>query len=85
MNIVPYSDEIDQYLRMDDAAAPILIYHGLNGVYIQEYDKRTELGEADNFVVYPKPDVKVLSKLRENRTRTELQDNLPTELGYYAE
>lgn len=99
-----------QKLILDDETAPVLIYHGLNGVYIKECKKwirldargnksgvnaqfsteteqlafpiRPEKGEVDSFVVYPEPDVKVLEKLRENKTRTELWDNLPTELGY---
>jgi len=99
-----------QKLILDDETAPVLIYHGLNGVYIKECKKwirldargnksgvnaqfsteteqlafpiRPEKGEVDSFVVYPEPNVKVLEKLRENKTRTVLWDNLPTELGY---
>ncbi|MCM1287752.1 MAG: transglutaminase-like domain-containing protein [Clostridium sp.] len=99
-----------QKLILDDETAPILIYHGLNGVYIKEYKKwirldargnkagvnaqfsveteqlafpiRPEMGEADSFVVYPSPDIKVLEKFRKNKTRTELWKNLPTELEY---
>ena len=99
-----------QKLILDDQTAPILVYHGLNGVYIKEFEKwirldargnkdgvnaqfsieteqlafpiRQEMGEVDSFVVYSKPDVKILEKLRQNKTRTELWDNLPTELGY---
>ena len=99
-----------QKLILDDETAPILIYHGLNGVYIKELGKwirldargnredvdaqfsidneqlafpvRPEMGEIDNFIVYPEPDVKVLEKLKKNKTRTELWDNLPAELGY---
>ena len=99
-----------QKLILDDETAPVLIYHGLNGVYIKDSRKwirldargnksgvnaqfsieteqlafpiRPELGETDRFVVYPEPDVKVLEKLRGNRTRTELWDDLPMELGY---
>ena len=101
-----------QKLILDDETAPVLIYHGLNGVYIREYQKwirldargnkngvnaqfsieteklafpiRQEKGEVDCFVVYPEPDVKVLEKLRQNKTRTELWDDLPTELGYHT-
>ncbi len=40
------------------------------------------MGEVDSFIVYPDPDIKVLEKLKINKTRTELWDNLPTELGY---
>ena len=99
-----------QKLILDDETAPVLIYHGLNGVYIKEYKKwirldargnkegvnaqfslddeqlafpvRQEKGEEDCFTVYPDPDEKVLEKLRKNKTRTELFDDLPTELMY---
>lgn len=99
-----------QKLILDDETTPVLIYHGLNGVYIKEYKKwirldargnkkgvnaqfsidkeqlafpiRPEKGEEDGFIVYPNPDIKILEKLRENKTRTELWNNLPTELGY---
>ena len=39
------------------------------------------MGEADGFVVYSEPDVKILEKLRRNKTRTELWNDLPTELN----
>ena len=97
-------------LILDDETAPILIYHGFNGVYVKEFHKwirldargnkesvnaqfslekeqlafhvRVEKGEEDGFVIYPDPDVKVLEKFRIHKTRTELWDDLPTELGY---
>ncbi len=99
-----------QKLILDDETAPVLIYHGLNGVYLKDYKKwirldargnkagvnaefsleseqlaftvRPEMGEEDSFIVYPDPDIKVLEKLRKNKTRTELWNDLPTELGY---
>ena len=99
-----------QKLILDDETAPILIYHGLNGVYIKEYKKwirldargnkegvnaqfslvreqlafpiRAEKGEEDGFVIYPDPDIIILEKYRSNKTRTQLWDDLPTELGY---
>ena len=99
-----------QKLILDDETAPVLIYHGLNGVYIKEYKKwirldargnkegvnaqfsidkeqlafpiRLEKGEEDGFTVYPNPDMKILEKLREHKTRTELRNDLPTELLY---
>lgn len=99
-----------QKLILDDNTAPVLIYHGLNGVYIKDYKKwirldargnktgvnaqfsieteqlafpiRSEMREVDNFIVYPDPDIKILEKLRKNKTRTELWNNLPTELEY---
>lgn len=99
-----------QKLILDDETAPVLIYHGLNGVYIKECNKwirldvrgnkegvnaqfsideeqlafpvSAEKGEEDGFVVYHNPDKKILEKLRNNKTRTELWDDLPTELEY---
>jgi len=99
-----------QKLILDDETCPVLIYHGLNGVYIKDYKKwirldargnktgvnaqfsieteqlafpiRSEMGEVDSFVIYPKPDIAVLEKLRISKTRTELWKNLPTELEY---
>lgn len=99
-----------QKLILDDETAPVLIYHGLNGVYINEYKRwirldargnkagvnaqfsldeeylafpiRTEKGEEDGFTIYPNPDTKVLERLKNYNTRTELWDDLPTELGY---
>ena len=99
-----------QKLILDDETAPVLIYHGFNGVYVKEFHKwirldargnkegvnaqfslekeqlafpvRVEKGEEDGFVIYPDPDVKVLEKFRIHKTRTELWNDLPTELGY---
>lgn len=99
-----------QKLILDDETAPVLIYHGLNGVYIKDYERwirldargnkkgvnaqfsieteqlafpiRQEMGEADNLLVYPNPDINVLEKLKNCKTRTELWDNLPSELAY---
>ena len=101
-----------QKLILDDENAPILIYHGLNGVYIKEYKMwirldargnkegvnaqfslereqlafpiRAERGEEDGLVIYPDPDIRILEKFRSNKTRTELWDDLPTELGYIS-
>ena len=101
-----------QKLILDDETAPILIYHGLNGVYIKEYKMwirldargnkegvnaqfslereqlafpiRAEKGEEDGLVIYPDPDIKILEKFKNNKTRTELWDDLPTELGYIS-
>ena len=101
-----------QKLILDDETAPVLIYHGLNGVYIKELEKwirldargnkegvnaqfsieteqlafpiRPELGEVDDYVVYPNPDAKVLERLQKCSTRTQLWEELPTELAYNA-
>ena len=99
-----------QKIILDDETAPVLVYHGLNGVYIKEYKKwirldargnkngvnaqfsvetkqlafpiRPKMGEEDNLMVYPDPDIKIVEKLRTIKTRTELWDNLPNELEY---
>lgn len=99
-----------QKLILDDETAPVLIYHGLNGVYVKEYKKwtrldargnrvdvnaqfsveteqlafavRPEMGEEDSFIIYPDPDKKILEKFGKYRTRTELWNDLPTELAY---
>jgi transglutaminase-like putative cysteine protease len=99
-----------QKLILDDDTAPYLIYHGLNGVYLNEYKKwirldargnkegvnaqfsinkeqlafpvRAKKGEEDGFIIYPDPDIKIIEKLNNNKTRTELWYNLPDKLGY---
>lgn len=99
-----------QKLILDDETDPVLIYHGLNGVYVEACQKwirldargnkpgvnaqfsieaeqlafpiRPQKGEVDGLTVYPDPDVKILEALRKNKTRTQLWDNLPAELGY---
>lgn len=99
-----------QKLVLDDETTPVLVFHGLNGVYMKEYKRwirldargnkegvnaqfsideeqlafpiRPERGEKDSFIVYPDPDIKILQKLKAYKTRTELWDDLPTELGY---
>lgn len=100
-----------QKLILDDETAPFLVYHGLNGVYIEEYRKwirldargntggidaqysieseqlafpiRPDKGEEDGFIVYPTPDARILDVLHRNRTRAQLQNDLPTLLGYH--
>ena len=37
-----------QKLILDDETAPVLIYHGLNGVYLREYDKWIRLDARGN-------------------------------------
>lgn len=98
-----------QKLILDDETSPYLVYHGLNGVYTEEYGKwirldargntnginaqystgseqlafpiRPDKGEEDGWIVYPMPDAKIVEILRRNRTRTQLQNDLPTELA----
>ena len=42
---------------------------------------REELGEEDDFSIYPKPDENILKALRENETMYDLWENLPKELA----
>ncbi len=44
---------------------------------------RPELGEVDDHTVYPNPDKKVLEHLQKYETRTQLWEDLPTELAYH--
>lgn len=99
-----------QKIILDDETAPVLVYHGLNGVYVKDRKKwirldargnkegvnaqfsleteqlafpiRPQMGETDGFTVYPDPDIKIVEKLRKIKTRSELLNDLPTELGY---
>lgn len=98
-----------QKLTFGDETSPVLVYHGLNSVYLNEYKKWirldargnkgkinaqfsideeqlaylvcTEKVEEDGLVIYHTPDKKILEKLRNNKTRTELWNNLPDELS----
>ncbi|MBR2916829.1 MAG: ABC transporter ATP-binding protein, partial [Clostridia bacterium] len=97
-------------INFSNETSPVLVYHGLNGVFVKEYNKwirldargnkegidaqfsldteilafpiRAEIGEEDDFIIYPSPDIKIIEKLRNNKTRTELWNDLPNELLY---
>lgn len=76
MDIILYSDKIDA-----EGNKP-----GVNAQFSIETEQlafpiRPNMGEIDSFIIYSDPDIKILEKLRESKTRTELWDNLPTELG----
>ena len=90
-----------QKLILDDETAPILIYHGLNGVYIKEYKMWIRLDARGNKegvnaqfslereqlafpIRHEKGEEDGLEKFKNNKTRTELWDDLPTELGYIS-
>ena len=77
MNIVLYTDNIDEYLKEDN-----VINYGNENIMQLAFPIRTEKGEEDGFVIYPDPDKKVLEKFKNYKTRTELWDDLPSELGY---
>ena len=46
---------------------------------------RPELGELDDYTVYPNPDENVLKRLRKYETRLQLWEDLPTELTYHTD
>lgn len=76
MDIILYSDKIDARGNKP----------GVNAQFSIETEQlafpiRPNMGEIDSFIIYSDPDIKILEKLRESKTRTELWDNLPTELG----
>lgn len=98
-----------QKIILDDENS-ILVYQGLNGVYLNDLKKwirldargnksgvnaqfsvdteqlafaiRTDKNEEDGFIIYPDLDKKILEVLRNNKSRTELWNDLPTELNY---
>lgn len=75
MIILPSTDSIHEYIKEDN----VIDYS--NEIITQlVFPIRPEKGETDSFIVYPDPDIKVLEKLRNCKTRTELWDDLPTEL-----
>lgn len=99
-----------QKLILDDETAPVLVYHGLNGVFLSEFGKwirldprgnkqnvdaqfsitdeklafpiRPEKGEEDCLIVFPKTDLDIIDVFKNNQTRTDLWDDLPTTLNY---
>ena len=78
-----YIKDYKKWIRLDARGNKI----GVNAQFSIETEQlafpiRSELGEVDSFVVYPNPDKEVLRKLRTSKTRTELWENLPTELEY---
>ena len=78
-----YIKDYKKWIRLDARGNKI----GVNAQFSIETEQlafpiRPKMGETDSFIVYPDPDKVVLEKLRKNKTRTELWDDLPTELEY---
>ena len=71
----------------------VTLYHrekgnkdGVNAQFSLEREQlafpiRPEKGEIDGFVIYATPDKKIVERLKKYKTRTELWNDLPTELG----
>lgn len=78
-----YIKDYKKWIRLDARGNKT----GVNAQFSVETEQlaftvRPEMGEVDSFIVYPDPDINVLKKFRKNKTRTELWDDLPTELEY---
>lgn len=78
-----YVKEYKKWIRLDARGNK----EGVNAQFSLEKEQlafpvRPEKGEEDGLVIYPDPDVKVLEKFRIHKTRTELWNDLPRELGY---
>ena len=80
---VVYIKELQKWIRLDARGNK----EGVNAQFSLDEEQlafpvRGEKGEEDCFTVYPDPDEIILEKIRRNKTRTELFDDLPTELMY---
>lgn len=80
-----YIKELGKWIRLDARGNK----EGVNAQFSIETEQlafpiRPELGEVDDYVVYPNPDAKVLERLQKYSTRTQLWEELPTELAYNA-
>lgn len=78
-----YWKELKKWIRLDARGNKT----GVNAQFSVETEQlafqvRPKMGETDSFIIYPDPDRKILEKMRKNKTRTELWDDLPTELEY---
>ena len=76
-----YMKELKKWIRLDARGN----VNGVNAQFSTDTEQlafpvRPEKGEEDGFVIYPNPDKKILERLRKYKTRTELWDDLPTEL-----
>lgn len=77
-----YIKDCKKWIRLDARGNK----HGVNAQFSIEteqlaYQVRPEMGEENISFIYSDPDIRVLEKLRKNRTREELWNDLPTELA----
>ena len=78
-----YISEYEKWIRLDARGNK----EGINAQFSLDTEQlayyiNTEIGEEDGFIIYPKPDKKIIENLKTNKTRTQLWNNLPTELEY---
>lgn len=50
--------------------------------FVRDQISHSADSKEDSVIIYPDPDKKILEKLGKYRTRTELWNDLPTELAY---
>lgn len=78
-----YIKDQNKWIRLDARGNKT----GVNAQFSTETEQlafpiRPDNGEEDSFIVYPDPDINILEKLKKSRTRTELWNDLPSELRY---
>lgn len=78
-----YLKDYKKWIRLDARGNK----NGVNAQFSIETEQlafsiNLQMGEFDNFIIYPDPDVKILENLRKNKTRTELWNHLPNDLEY---
>ena len=81
-----YIKELNKWVRLDARGNK----EGVNAQFSIEEERlafpiRPELGEVDDYTIYPNPDEKVLERLQKYETRPQLWENLPAELAYHTD
>lgn len=81
-----YIKNLDTWVRLDARGNK----EGVNAQFSIEEERlafpiRPELGEVDDYTVYPNPDEKILERLQKYETRPQLWEDLPTELAYHTD
>lgn len=76
-----YLKDYKKWIRLDARGNK----NGINAQFSVEEERlafsiRPQMGEVDNYIVYPAPDMNILEKLRKYKTRAELWADLPDEL-----
>lgn len=79
-----YIDEYSKWIRLDARGNK----NGVNAEFSIDEEKlafraRDEKGEEDISIIFNEPDKKIIDALTRNKTRTQLWNDLPTELDIY--
>lgn len=78
-----YISEYKKWIRLDARGNK----NGVNAQFTVDEEQlafpvRSEKNEIDGVIIFADPDAKILEKLKNNKTRSELWHDLPTELAY---